>query len=441
MLVVASLHNGPPQEPVASPPRVIYADRVGLLDIDAFFAAAEVLRRPDLAHRPLVVAYDHPRAVVSTASYEARVFGVRSGEPLARARAAIRDLVVVEPDFAWYQELSLEVFAELASHVDIINPSSLDEAFFPVPAAVSDVPHWLVALRVAVISRTGLSVSIGAGPSRTVAKLAASAAKPGKTRWVSHAEAPEFLAAHRLDALPGVGAAAVATLDALGCASVADLAALPPGRLPPPLAATLGQLLDLEEPQRFTFPSAPKSVSVVSTFPEDVSSFPALLGEFERMLVELDARLSLVADAASTGTVRLRSPDFSDVSKSKTLSVPVCGLDDLRGLLYPSLEALAASNGSSWRLLALSVSNFSLVYPSSLFEETSAPRPHRWVAGASCHHSILGPGAVVLVAPPWLLVRTLDRRVRLLDPASVSATPPVAADRLHQGTNPGKASR
>lgn len=434
MVVSAFSGDVPPVDYSFFPPATVYTERVGLLDIDAFFAAAEVLRRPGLAHRPLVVAHDHPRAVVATASYEARVFGVRAGEPLARARSAVRDLAVVEPDFPWYQELSLEVFAELASHVDVINPVSLDEAFFPVPATVSDVASWLVSLRAAVVSRTGLSVSVGAGPSRTVAKLAASAAKPGKIRWVSRAEAPEFLAAHRLDALPGVGAAAVAVLDSLGCVSVADLAALPPGRLPSSLAAMLGELLDLDAPQRFVSPPAPKSVSVVSTFPEDVSSFPSLLGEFERMLVDLHARLALVADAAATGTVRLRSPDFSDVSKTRTLPVPVCGLDDLRGLLYPSLESLTASNGSSWRLLALSVSNFSLVYPSSLFDEGSVRRPNRWVAGAACYHALFGPGTVVLVAPPWLLVRTLDRRVRVLDPDSVAPCPSTTQPHLD---NPG----
>lgn len=415
----------------AAPSGVVYTDRVGLIDIDAFFAAAEILRRPDLAHRPLVVAHDHPRAVVATASYEARVFGVRAGEPLARARAAVRDLVVVEPDFSWYQELSLEVFAELASHVDIISPASLDEAFFPVPTTVSDVATWLVSLRAAIVSRTGLSVSVGAGPSRTVAKLAASAAKPGKTRWVPRAEAPEFLAAHRLDALPGVGAAAVAVLDSLGCTTVADLSTLPPARLPSSLAATLQELLALDVPQRFAAPPTPKSVSVVSTFAEDVSSFSSLLGEFERMLAELVSRLALVADAASTGTVRLRSPDFSDISKSRTLPTPVGGLDDIRSLLYPSLEILAATSGASWRLLALSVSNFSLVYPSSLFDAAPAHRPHRWVAGAPCHHPLFGPGTVVLVAPPSLLVRTHDRRVRVLDPTSVApvSLPPDNASR------------
>jgi len=397
---------------------------VGLLDVDAFFAAAEVLRRPELAGVPLVVAYDHPRSVVSTASYEARAFSIRSALPLSRARALCPRLVVVEPDFAWYQELSLECFAAVAGMVDVIEPLSLDEALFPVPVELGEDPgrveSWLRSLQTEVWSRTGLSVSVGAGPSRTVAKLAATSAKPSGVRFVPSLGAGSFLASHRLGEVPGVGPASAAALAAAGFETVADVQTRGLGSLSGSLSRLLSGLLNYDSSPVVSLPTPAKSVSVVSTFPTDSSSFSILQEAFVSACGELYDRLVPVADAASTVSVRLRRPDFSEVSRSHSSSTPCASRDDLFSMLSVPFGELVSAHGWSFRSLGVSASKFSYLHPGSLFAAPS-DRPHRWVPGELCTHPLFGSGMVILVAQDSLLVRfPSGRKVRVLHRSAVS---------------------
>lgn len=397
---------------------------VGLLDVDAFFAAAEVLRRPALSGLPLVVAYDHPRSVVSTASYEARKFSVHSGLPLALARRRCPDLVVVEPDFDWYQELSLECFATVAAYVDVLEPLSLDEALFPIPAEVSSrisaVRPWLVYLRENVLARTGLSVSVGAGPSRTIAKLAATAAKPAGVLFIPREDSSTFLASCRLASLPGVGPSAVAALTTSGLDTVADFQAADQASLPDQYVRLLRRVLEYGTPATVSLPPPAKSVSVVSTFQEDSRSPQELRSAFSAACLQLHERLSSAADAASTFSVRLRRADFSDLSRSRTVSPPVSSPDSLHSVLSGLFESMLAAHGCSFRSLALTASGFSLTHPASLFEDYM-DRPHRWVPGERCAHRVFGPGLVILVAQDSVLVRyESGRRVRVLHSSSIS---------------------
>src|SRR5437764_9690534 len=147
------------------------------LDMDAFYVSVELLRRPELRGLPVVVAGTGPRAVVTTASYEARRFGVGSAIPAARARRLCPDAVFLEPDFAYYREVSAQVMSIVRGHLTQVEVVGLDEAYAELTGLPS--PHTAVRLVRSEIERsTGLGCSVGIGPGKLVAKVASDAERP-----------------------------------------------------------------------------------------------------------------------------------------------------------------------------------------------------------------------------------------------------------------------
>src|SRR5205807_5976343 len=150
---------------------------VAHLDMDAFYVSVELRRRPELRGLPVVVSGSGPRAVVTTASYEARRFGVGSAMPAARARTLCPEGVFVPPDFAYYREASREVMAIVRAHVEQVEVVGLDEAYLDLTGLPA--PHAAMRRVGAEIERkTGLGASVGIGPSKLVAKVASDAEKP-----------------------------------------------------------------------------------------------------------------------------------------------------------------------------------------------------------------------------------------------------------------------
>src|SRR5947209_12981313 len=150
---------------------------VAHLDMDAFYVSVELRRRPQLRGLPVIVAGAGPRAVVTTASYEARRFGVGSAMPAARARRLCPDGIFLAPDFAYYREASDQVMSIVRRHVEQVEVVGLDEVY----AELTDLPapHARARLlREAIESSTGLGCSVGIGPSKLVAKVASDAEKP-----------------------------------------------------------------------------------------------------------------------------------------------------------------------------------------------------------------------------------------------------------------------
>src|SRR5437868_1951429 len=150
---------------------------VGHLDMDAFYVAVELRRRPELRGLPVIVAGSGPRAVVTTASYEARRFGVGSAMPAAQARRLCPDGVFLGPDFAYYRQASSEVMAILRRRLEVIEVVGLDEAYVDLSAAANP-PQTMRLLVREIDHATGLSCSIGIGPNKLVAKVASDAEKP-----------------------------------------------------------------------------------------------------------------------------------------------------------------------------------------------------------------------------------------------------------------------
>ena len=146
-------------------------------DMDAFYVSVELQRRPELRGLPVVVAGTGPRAVVTTASYEARRFGVFSATPAERARRLCRDAVFIPPDFDAYRAHSRQVMDVLREHVDRVEVVGLDEAYLDL-TGIERPKAAARRVKAAVRERTGLGCSIGIGPSKLVAKVASDAEKP-----------------------------------------------------------------------------------------------------------------------------------------------------------------------------------------------------------------------------------------------------------------------
>src|ERR671935_1820673 len=147
------------------------------LDMDAFYVSVELLRRPELRGLPVVVAGTGPRAVVTTASYEAREFGVGSATPAARARRLCPDAIFIPPDFDAYREVSRQVMDRVRATVPTVEVAGLDEAYLDLSGLVA--PRAAMRRLVTdIAAATGLSCSVGIGPNRLVAKVASDAEKP-----------------------------------------------------------------------------------------------------------------------------------------------------------------------------------------------------------------------------------------------------------------------
>ncbi|MFM8827728.1 MAG: Y-family DNA polymerase, partial [Actinomycetota bacterium] len=181
---------------------------VAHMDLDAFFAAVEVLDDPSLAGRPLVVGGDPDgRGVVSTASYEARRFGIRSAMPAAEARRRCPDAVFVRPDMPRYRERSRQVWDLVRGEVPALEQVGIDEGYLDLYRAVwtsGGARRFLERLQQTVRRETGLDASFGCGSGKTVAKIASDADKPCGVVVVASGQEAAFLAPRPLRALPGI---------------------------------------------------------------------------------------------------------------------------------------------------------------------------------------------------------------------------------------------
>src|SRR5436190_2257320 len=191
------------------------------VDMDAFYVSVELRRRPELRGLPVVVAGTSPRAVVTTASYEARKYGIFSATPAERARRLCPNAIFIPPDFDEYRARSREVMAVLHEHVERVEVVGLDEAYLDLtplerPKAASR------RIKAAVREATGLTCSIGIGPSKLVAKVASDAEKPDGFCVLSREMACRRFAGASPGLIPGIGPKTVARLEERGVRTVAE---------------------------------------------------------------------------------------------------------------------------------------------------------------------------------------------------------------------------
>jgi DNA polymerase IV len=319
---------------------------VAHLDMDAFYVSVELRRRPELHGSPVIVAGSGPRAVVTTASYEARRFGVGSAVPASRARALCPDGVFLPPDFAYYREASGEVMAIVRSHVSTVEVVGLDEAYLELTGLPA--PRAAMRLVATEIEReTGLGCSIGIGPSKLVAKVASDAEKPRGFVVLTREDACARFAGAPCGLIPGIGPKTVERLRRVGITTLAQLAAAPPA----PLAKRFGSRFAAELRRRARFEDqAPVteqrkviSESRETTFDHDISDRARLEQILDGLVERLCAALAEQRRCGRTIGIKIRLDDFSTHTRARTLAEPVSGAERVGPVARDLLRRFAPS--------------------------------------------------------------------------------------------------
>jgi DNA polymerase IV len=305
------------------------------VDMDAFYVSVELQRRPELRGKPVVVAGSGARAVVTTASYEARKFGVFSATPAAWARRRCPDAIFIPPDFETYRARSREVMAVLKEHVERVEVVGLDEAYLDLTGI--DRPKAAARrVKAAVQERTGLCCSIGIGPNKLVAKMASDADKPDGFVVLSRELALERFGPEPPGLVPGIGPKTaerlkqrgIETLRGLAETPDADLAEMFGGRLGPHLA----RLARFEDEREVETVRVAKSESRETTFEQDLRGLDALEPVLEKLTGQLCETLAKQGNSGRTIGIKVRLDDFSTHTRARSIAEPTNELGTVLGV-------------------------------------------------------------------------------------------------------------
>lgn len=378
------------------------------VDMDAFFASVEVRRRPELRGRPVVVGGIGPRGVVSSASYEARKFGVRSAMPSVRARRLCPGAVFLPPDFSEYSRASRAVMRIFREITPLVEPLSMDEAFLDVAGAerLLGRPAAIAAtIRRRVADEQALTCSVGVAPSKFVAKLASTRAKPDGMVVVPAGRVLDYLHPLPVAALWGVGERSADALRRLGLTTVRDLAQAPIGMIRSALGeAVANQLHELawgRDPRAVVPEHVEKSIGAETTFDNDIDDPQVVRRTLLALAGKAAARLRQTGQAGRTVSIKVRFADFRTVSRSRTLAAPTDVTNEVFETAWALYDLLRP--GDRIRLLGVRIEG--------LIEAGRAPRQlsldgreHGWAEAERAADAAVARFGAGAVRPASLLV-------------------------------------
>ena len=327
--------------------------RIAHLDMDAYYASVELLRRPELRGLPLVIGggrnlarlVDYSgRGVITTATYEARAFGLRSGMSLARAAALCPQAVLLPADFDEYRRVSRLFKAAVARIAPLIEDRGIDEIFIDLSEAKDGARVAALALKAAVREATGLSCSIGVAPNKLLAKIASELDKPDGLTLLEAGDLAARIWPLPANRINGIGPKAAEKLAALGIRSVGELAAADPARLVERFGAHYGAWLHEAAHGRDERPLVterePKSLSRETTFERDLHAVrdrEALSAIFTRLCEKLADDLRRKGYRGRCVGIKLRYDNFHTLTRDRTLESHT---DDARAIRRAAGECL-----------------------------------------------------------------------------------------------------
>ncbi|MBT2499769.1 DNA polymerase IV [Agromyces sp. ISL-38] len=329
------------------------------VDMDAFFVSVELLTRPELRGKPVLVGGTAGRGVVAAASYEARRFGVNSAMPMSIALQRCPNAIVLRGDYASYAKYSNQVMAIFEQLTPLVEPLSIDEAFLDVSGArrLHGSPAEIAwTIRERVRAETGLTCSVGVAATKYVAKVASSRAKPDGMLVVPAADTVAFLHPLPVSALWGVGRVTEESLLRLGLRTVGDVATMPHDALQravgPALAARLERLANGIDPRDVHTTRVEKSIGHENTFGYDLTDPDDIRRELLRLADNVGVRLRKAGLVGRTVVLKLRYGDFRTVTRSRTLAEPT---DVARRIYDEASDALAELIGDGQRIRLIGV--------------------------------------------------------------------------------------
>lgn len=318
--------------------------RVLHLDMDAFFAAVELLRRPELRGRPVIIGGrgdPNRRGVVATATYEARKFGVRSGMPFRTAQRLCPDAVYLPADFAEYARWSQVFKAAMRELTPLFEDRGVDEAYLDLSDLATSSETIGRDLKARIYADTGMTCSIGIAPNKLLAKIASDLDKPDGLTILTAADIPPRIWPLEARRIPGIGPKADEGLRALGIRTIGELAAAPLGRLVQRFGVVQAQFMHAAARGRYDRPIVterePKSRSRETTFQEDVSDWRTLAQSLAALSARVAGDLAARGYAGRTVGIKLRFADFDTLTRDRTLGYPT---DDVATIRRAALECL-----------------------------------------------------------------------------------------------------
>jgi DNA polymerase-4 len=299
------------------------------IDMDAFFASVEQLDRPELKGLPVIICGKSGRSVVSTASYEARKFGVKSAMPYYMALKLCPRGIFLKGRRRRYLEISQKVFKVLDDFSPLVEPVSIDEAYVDITGCNRIMGSERVIaekIRAEIFNAVNLTCSVGVAPVKFLAKIASDMNKPDGITIISRDEMDEFLKVLPLGKVPGVGKSMLKKMDMLSLNTLGDIRRIPEKNLTQYFGiygARLKQLSCGIDSSRVKSPGPAKSVSTETTFSEDTTDRAFLKKELLHQADEVAAELRYNKVKAKTVFIKITFADFVKISRRTTLVKPV----------------------------------------------------------------------------------------------------------------------
>ena len=366
------------------------------VDMDAFYASVEQRDNPELRGKPVAVGGSAARGVVAAASYEARVFGVRSAMPSVTAKRRCPDLIFVKPRFEVYRAVSNQIREVFAEHTDLIEPLSLDEAYLDVTENKRGIP---VATEIAQIIRarikevTDLNASAGISYCKFLAKMASDLNKPNGQAVITPSGGPQFVAELPVKKFHGVGPATAAKMERLGILTGADLRKKSAEFLREHFGKSgdwyyrISRGIDNRpvEPHRIR-----KSVGAEDTFSADIHDFDLARREIAPLAEKVWRHCEGRHLTGRTVTLKVKYADFQQITRSRTIGRSVRDAGELAGIASILLERLFPVE-KGIRLLGVTLSSLEAQGEEPAVMQLSLGLPGLSFADTETRRSIVGP--------------------------------------------------
>jgi DNA polymerase-4 len=329
------------------------------LDCDAFYATVELMRRPELKGKPVIVSGSSPRAVVTTASYEARAYGVGSAMATSRALRLCPQAILVPPDFKAYRATSKEIWSIVDARLDVVQHLGMDEAYADLTGI--DKPLRVIRELVAQVKeKTGIQLSVGVAPNRLIAKIASDLDKPAGLVAIGREQACELLADRSPRIIPGVGPKSADRLAEAGLRTLADLQRCPENELVARFGERQGRWLHqrafLRDDSPLVTSRVAKSRSVETTFDTDIADHSeleeVLVAQATRLAEELGSR----GISGKTIGIKVRLDDWTNVTRARTVERHVNDVETIKAVALELFRAYSPARPV--RLIGVRVAGF-----------------------------------------------------------------------------------